>query len=86
MVLKRNPAKALALTGSVDLEETHQFEKRLFGVTQKQMNAPLSRIEWILNASISGLEIVVADDDLRCLVDIEPVSYTHLTLPTTPYV
>ena len=25
-------------------------------------------------------------DDINSSIDIDPVSYTHLTLPTTPYV
>ena len=29
---------------------------------------------------------VVTDDEIRSLAISQPVSYTHLTLPTTPYV
>ena len=30
--------------------------------------------------------IARADEAISCLLDADPVSYTHLTLPTTPYV
>ena len=33
-----------------------------------------------------SIEIIIADDGSVSNKDIIPVSYTHLTLPTTPYV
>ena len=34
----------------------------------------------------ANANVVIADIQTDRLIDAEPVSYTHLTLPTTPYV
>ena len=37
-----------------------------------------------MQATVDAVNLL--EDDFRALSDAEPVSYTHLTLPTTPYV
>ena len=42
-----------------------------------------------VRATLKMVELCLAGDDLRELhpgLEYDPVSYTHLTLPTTPYV
>ena len=47
---------------------------------------PISEQPWYLNAVAEATTELDAASTLAALHHIEPVSYTHLTLPTTPYV
>ena len=45
---------------------------------------PPSPAGWLTDASVPGTE--AGSPELALVLILVPVSYTHLTLPTTPYV
>ena len=49
------------------------------------VSVPEIVVDWLKDTSVLKVQSQVIRTD-GCLGDIDPVSYTHLTLPTTPYV
>ena len=64
---------------TIDLDHKHRI--RLFGINAPEVSDFGGQIS--KNVMIQ----LVSNARITCrVVDVDPVSYTHLTLPTTPYV
>ena len=67
-----------------------QAEEKIGQVTADTTNAVLSRIEALRGTVLETGRVTIKENGFYADEDLgrkaEPVSYTHLTLPTTPYV
>ena len=65
-------------TAEITLEIVAAFGARIPAVAEKVQENVKSAVQNMTNVTVSRVDLVIAG--------LAPVSYTHLTLPTTPYV
>ena len=69
--------------GLKDAAEYASETEVILGVITERQFSDFAKLKWV-HATASGVDMFMFDDFINS--DVVPVSYTHLTLPTTPYV